>query len=262
MTKDLAVLAREKYIDDINKVKRLPINKSKDITGKRFGRLIALFKTENNKRNKAMWVCSCDCGKYVIEQASTLLYGKVNSCGCLQKEWYANRSEQTGEKSHLYKHGMCHTRINSIYRKIKQRCLNKNDSAYNHYGGRGIKICKEWEDSFEAFCDWSFRNGYAKNLTIDRIDNDGDYSPDNCRWVDMKTQQNNRGNNTIIEINGIRKTVAEWCDEYETNYKLAYKRIRNGWNPVDALTIPSGAVQHKGCRGYAQWKQQEWSTGR
>lgn len=255
-TTDLAVLARKKYIDDVNSVKRLPINKSKDITGKRFGRLTALFKTENNKRNKAMWVCLCDCGKYVIEQASTLMSGKVNSCGCLLKEWYAHGAEQTGEKSHLYKHGMCYTRINRIYRKIKQRCQNKNSQAYKRYGGRGIRICEEWEKNFISFYEWSIANGYNDSLTIDRIDNDGDYSPDNCRWADMKTQQNNRGNNTIIEIKGIRKTISEWCDEYGTNYRLAYKRIRNGWSPIDALAIPSGVVQHKGCRGYAQWKQQ------
>lgn len=138
---------------------------------------------------------------------------------------------------------------------MKARCLRETSQKYKNYGGRGIKLYEEWND-FEPFMSWAYSNGYADNLSIDRADVNGNYEPSNCRWIPLKQQCSNKTNTVRVEIDGTTIPLIDLCDEYGTNYRLAYKRIRNGWSPIDALTIPSGVVQHKGCRGYAQWKQQ------
>lgn len=132
------------------------------------------------------------------------------------------------------------TRIYRIWRAMKSRCYNKNFDEYSRYGKRGITVCDEWKDDFQAFYEWAISNGYESNLTIDRIDNNGNYCPQNCRWVTMKEQQNNRSNNHYVEINGVTKTITEWCEsgEYEANYPTVKTRIRRGWSDVEAITCP------------------------
>lgn len=115
------------------------------------------------------------------------------------------------------KHGQCGTRLYNIFRGMKKRCYNKNCKDFYKYGGRGITVCDEWKDSFQAFYDWSIANGYFDNLTIDRIDNNKGYSPDNCRWVDIKTQSNNTRKNVFLTYNGETMTLAEWGE------KIKYK---------------------------------------
>lgn len=132
-----------------------------------------------------------------------------------------------------YKHGQRHSRIYNIYYHMKNRCYNVKDNRYNQYGDRGIKVCDEWKNSFKSFYEWSMNNGYNDNLTIDRIDNNGNYEPLNCRWVDNFTQMQNRSNNHFITINGETKVLFEWCRIYGLNPTTINQRIKRGWKKED-----------------------------
>ena len=206
-------------------------NKLKDIKGQKFGKLTVLERAEDfigPSGRETQWLCKCDCGNTVVVRGHSLRNGHTKSCGCAAIEAST-------------KHGMHNTRIYAEYMKMKHRCLNNNNPSYFRYGGRGITICDEWlgENGFINFYNWSITHGYADNLTIDRINNDGNYYPENCRWVDMKTQANNRSNNNIIEYNGTKHTVSEWADIYGLEYYNLYNRIFNLNWPIDkALNTP------------------------
>lgn len=162
-----------------------------DITGAKFNRLTAIECVGTNKNREKMWKCECECGNISIVRLSALKYGLTKSCGCLQRENV--RKANT-------KHGMYNTRIYKIWEDMHNRCYHKSYHAYKHYGGRGISICKEWWHNFQAFYEWAMANGYRDDLSIDRIDVNGNYSPDNCRWADQKTQIKNRRNLKFKEI--------------------------------------------------------------
>lgn len=135
------------------------------------------------------------------------------------------------------KHGQTKTRLYQIWRKMRYRCNNPRNVCYPNYGARGIKVCEEWDSSFIAFQNWALNHGYQESLSIDRIDNDGDYSPENCRWCTMEQQANNRRNNLIIKYDGQTKTVAEWSKLIHIPRHRLYKRLENGWPIEDALTL-------------------------
>lgn len=134
-------------------------------------------------------------------------------------------------QNHLV-HGLSHTRIDNIYKTMKSRCYNENNKKYHRYGGRGIKMCDSWLNDKQEFFKWSFANGYAENLTIDRIDNDGNYTPENCRWVNLQKQSNNKSTNVIIFYGGITYTMAEFCRKHNLKYKLFHKKFRTEHKPI------------------------------
>lgn len=163
-----------------------------NITNTRFGRLLVIKPVEN-KKQFTCWLCKCDCGNFKIVKTNDLQQKKVQSCGCMQYE---------NQKYGSIKHGLRHTRIYSVWTGMKNRCYNKNEPKYKNYGARGIKVCEEWKNNCSAFVKWAYENGYDEKAekmkcTLDRINVNGDYCPENCRWADQKIQQNNRTNNRI-----------------------------------------------------------------
>lgn len=165
-----------------HKERAIANNHKINIAGKRFGKLLAIKPTQNSKNGDARWECKCDCGNKAVVKYKHLKNGEIKSCGC----W----------KLAPKKHGMtCEgnmPRIYGIWAGMKQRCGNPNRHNYDNYGGRGITVCDEWLESFQAFYDWATANGYKEDLTIDRIDNDGDYEPENCQWITLEENTRKR----------------------------------------------------------------------
>ena len=198
-----------------------------DLTGKRFGRWTIVKRapdkiTQSGYRN-IMWHCVCDCGNEKIVRGKSLVYGVSRSCGCLQKEELSDRAS---------KHHGFGTRLYSIWNSMRQRCNNQNHRAFCNYGGRGIKVCNEWDD-FAAFRDWAYESGYRDDaargeLTLDRIDVNGDYSPENCRFADMKQQAENRRDSIIVEHNGECHPLTVWAEIVGENYTTLWQRYNLG----------------------------------
>lgn len=203
----------------------------KDLAGEKFGRWEVLKYGHKNERNEVYWICKCQCGKVKEVRANSLRSGRSKSCGCL----HAELSREIGLKVNK-KHGQAGTPLYAVWNGMKQRCGNPNSTSYADYGGRGINVCEEW-NNFDSFYEWATSNGYRQGLSIDRIDNSGNYEPSNCRWVSGKTQCRNRRNNTRFKYGGRSLTLAEW--ETETGIKrstLASRLYTYGWTVEKALT--------------------------
>ncbi len=204
------------------------MSKLVDLTGRRFNSLVVLRRAENALNGVARWECLCDCGNVTIVRGKNLKSGAVKSCGCRRK---TNPSSQT--------HNMSKTRLYHEWASIKNRCYNKNLKTYKDYGGRGIEVCDEWKHSFEAFRDWAFENGYSDDLTIERINFDMNYCPENCKWIPFNEQQKNRRICYSIEYMGKTQNLTDWCRELNLPFGVVHNRVKKlGWSFERAISEP------------------------
>lgn len=207
--------------------------KKEDLRGRKFGRLTVIGEAKEHtyEGHSSWWLCKCECGNTLEVRRSCLVRGDTQSCGCLKKELL----REHGRKM-LTKHGWYGTRVYHIWHLIVDRCDNPNCSQYPNYGGRGIKLCSEWRNDPKAFCEWAMENGYRDDLTIDRIDFNGDYEPNNCRWITIDAQQTNKRNNVRITYQNKTQCASEWARELGISVGTIYARIRLGWtNPKEIL---------------------------
>lgn len=195
-----------------------------DLTGKKYG-LLTVVSRKTSTSGYVEWNCICECGKKTVVRGNNLKNGSVKSCGCLK-----HRKHNT--------HHLSNTRLYRIWSHIKRRCNDTKSEAYKYYGKRGITICNEWLD-FTTFYKWAIDNGYKDGLTIDRIDNNKGYSPDNCRWITRKKQANNRRSCLYFDYQGKTQNLMEWCNELDLDYKLVNSRIKKlGWDFEKAINTP------------------------
>lgn len=196
----------------------------KDPIGQKFGRLTVISFDHSNKDYVRYFNCRCDCGNEKLISRNALISGRTLSCGCLNRELSRLR------KNH-FTHGFTHKeRLYETWKNMKRRCKDINNKRYSFYGGKGVVICKEWENDYLSFRNWAMSHGYDGKLTIDRIDNGGDYTPENCRWATGKEQQNNTSRNHWITCNGETHTVSEWADVFGVTYGAFLRRIKKGLN--------------------------------
>lgn len=200
--------------------------KYKDLTGNKYGKLTVIKRDDSRKSRKAYWICQCDCGNIKSVRSDSLQGGNIRSCGCLKAEQDKINLKESEVKKKTQKFGrpFGKLRIHEIWANMKSRCYNKSDKRYSDYGGRGIYVCDEWKNDFFAFYSWSMENGYSDSLTIDRINNDDGYKPDNCRWITVREQANNRRSNINITIGNVTKTLKQWCEVFGVPYSRVYRR--------------------------------------
>lgn len=201
--------------------------KYSELIGMRFGRLTVIENVTDVGRSR--FLCKCSCGNEKVVRMDHLKRGLVLSCGCYQAE---RRSQATKT------HGMKNTRIYRCWRNMKTRCYNPNGAEFGLYGGRGITVCYEWQ-TFEPFYEWAMANGYRNDLSIDRIDNDGNYEPSNCKWSTQQEQALNRSTNVTITYNGITKHISEWDKDIGSAKSGRVRaRLNAGWSIEKAVTTP------------------------
>lgn len=198
-----------------------------DLTGKKFNLLTVVERAENSCNGRARWRCLCECGNYTVVASSNLINGAVKSCGCLVTS------------NHSFKHNQSKTRLYRIWALMKSRCENPNVKSYEIYGGRGIQVCAEWNNNFESFQEWAKKTGYSDSMTIERIDNDKGYSPENCTWISKSEQSKNRRSCILIEYNGKTQNLTEWCKELGIDYKRVNNRMKKLGMPFEvAISKP------------------------
>lgn len=201
-----------------------------DLTGRRFGRLTVLSRGDDYVSPKGYrnttWNCLCDCGNHVNVRGCNIRNGVSRSCGCIRVD-HPNRLT----------HGMNGTRIYGIWKGMKDRCLNERSESYKDYGGRGVTIFEDWLNSFESFYNWALQSGYRDDLSIDRIDVNGNYEPSNCRWSTADVQANNKRNNHLLTYEGRTQTISQWAKELGIHSGKIKDRINKcGWSVERTLT--------------------------
>ena len=203
--------------------------------GEKFGRLTVVAEHGLNKHKKRMYLCKCDCGNGIIAIGSHLKNGNTKSCGCYKKEKAGEINKTHGLRGHsLY----------GVWATMKGRCENPTNPKYDSYGKRGITVCADWH-SFERFYAWAIENGYKKELTLDRIDVNGNYEPSNCRWATAKQQSNNKRDTIYISAFGETKTISEWAEITGLKHATIYNRIRRNGMSGELALAPIGAYKNR-----------------
>ena len=215
-----------------------------DLTGRRFGRLQVRRRSEQVKHKEPQWLCLCDCGTERVVPGGSLRGGRTQSCGCWGREVNAERKEQARKARALIPRQaklppIADHPLYPTYSAMRQRCGNRNSKGYQRYGGRGITICERWQgtDGFPNFLSDMGKKPSPKH-SIDRIDNDGNYEPDNCRWATRSEQSNNSCRNRLVEIGGIRMTLVQASRATKVRYSLLLQRLNRGWSIERAVLTP------------------------
>jgi len=197
------------------------MSKRLDLVNQRFGRLTVISFTGIDNNCNSLWECKCDCGNITTVRGNFLKDGHTKSCGC-------------DRKSSHFTHKKSKTRLYVIWKNMKSRCYYKNNNSFKNYGERGIVVCDEWKNNYESFEKWAINNGYVESsgykCTIDRIDPNGNYCPENCRWVSPKEQSRNKRNTIYLEYNNQKKPLTEWCEIYNIDYPTARYRYKNNFS--------------------------------
>ena len=196
-----------------------------DLTGQQFGSWEVKRRDSLGKHKQILWLCQCDCGSRGLVSGSDLKLGKSKSCGCYKRNLHT-----------IY--NMCYEDTYNNYTSMMSRCYNESNIAFSNYGGRGIKVCKRWRSNPEAFHIWAHNIGYKKGLTLDRIDNDKGYSPENCRWATYKEQNSNRRNNHTLTYRGETKTLTQWSEKIGIKKSTLQRRAASGWSDEEIIITP------------------------
>jgi len=194
---------------------------AENLVNQKFGRLTVIGRSENLKSGNSQWICRCDCGNITKVSRPRLINGTSKSCGCLRNE---------NAKTRATTHGKSKTKLYNVWQGIKRRCNNLEYFMYPMYGARGIAICIEWLESFDLFYDWAMQNGYTDGLSIERMDNNGNYEPSNCKWATKKEQARNRRTNRLITYKEETHCVYEWAEMLKINPQTLFGRINRGWS--------------------------------
>jgi hypothetical protein len=192
-----------------------------DLSGQTFGKLTVINKNRNSK-GRVIWDCQCSCGGNTQVLTHRLTTGHTKSCGCGRK---------------YSEHGQARTRIYRTYAKMKARCYRETEPSYKNYGARGIKICDEWLNNFKAFYDWAIANGYSDDLSIERLDVNGDYCPENCTWIPLSEQTENRRCNIMITREGKTQSLNRWSRELGIPWATIRGRMKRGMSFEEAISI-------------------------
>lgn len=200
-----------------------------NLSGQKFGMLTVIKRGENDNRNRIRFICKCDCGNEALITLYKLRSGGIKSCGCKR-----------------LKHGDTGSNLYTVWHNLKVRCNNKKDANYHNYGGRGISVCDEWNDSYEPFQKWALANGYKKGLDLDRINNNGNYEPSNCRFVTRTINSNNRRSNHLLYAFGEKKTIKDWSRDKRCVVKhstLLNRIFTCKWGDEKAITTPARKIE-------------------
>ena len=199
-----------------------------EMTGKRFGRLVVVEQAGISLTKKALWLCRCECGEERIIAGYDLRAGNCRSCGCLRRDMLVERNTT---------HGKTYSKVYRSWAHVLDRCLNPNDGAFQNYGGRGITVCARWQ-SFENFLKDMGEPPAGAGVSIERVENNGNYEPGNCCWATQKEQSRNKRNNRFLTFNGVTLCVSDWAKRIGMKCSTLQQRIISGWSAEDALTKP------------------------
>lgn len=216
-----------------------------DLSGQRFGRLLCLSMAGRSPSRCLVWLCQCDCGGLTEVPSSRLLSDHTQSCGCLQRE-SASKSGQARRTHGALTDDSALLGAYRTWAHMKGRCANPNESSFHNYGARGVRVVDKWL-TFEGFWE-DMGPTYQPGLTLDRIDNNGHYEPENCRWASRRTQCNNKRTNHLLAFRGQKQTLSEWGMLLGLNPRTIQSRLRAGWSAEKALTAPARRKTRKEVR--------------